>query len=411
MGAQHTGAIVMTTKGRALCKWNATRAVRSNNIDPQETTNADPHRVGIARPEEVPAVIEFSSWRPAPLAIRALNLLAAALLSAAGAGVLASINDSAISTDDVYGFDDNPREQVLEYPEWFNEPFLNLPADQAQALAEGKTLVVYFGQKRCAYCHQLMDVNFSLPDIVEYTRRHFAIVPIDIWGVDEVTDLNGEVLTERDYALRKDTNFTPSLIFYDETGSEALRLRGYSPPYQFRAALEYVADGHYKRESFRDYLARGENRMVFEPDDLNEEDFFSPPPYDLNRTLMPSDRPLAVFFEQGDCHACDVLHGEALREAVIVRQFGDFDSVQLDMWSDTPVVTPSGERTTARQWAEDLQLFYAPSLLFFDEHGKELLRVDSVIGFYRLRNVLNYIASKAYLDEPNYQLWRVSRAF
>jgi hypothetical protein len=28
------------------------------------------------------------------------------------------------------------------------------------------------------------------------------------------------------------------------------------PPYQFRAALEYVADAHYRRESFRDYLAR-----------------------------------------------------------------------------------------------------------------------------------------------------------
>jgi len=94
-----------------------------------------------------------------------------------------------------------------------------------------------------------------------------------------------------------------------------------------------------------------------------------------------------------------------------VRQFAEFDSVQLDMWSDTPVITPSGERTTARKWAAELGLFYAPSLLFFDEQGKELLRVDSVVGFYRLRNVLNYITSKAYLDEPNYQRWRVSRAF
>ena len=125
----------------------------------------------------------------------------------------------------------------------------------------------------------------------------------------------------------------------------------------------------------------------------------------------PSERPMAVFFEQGDCHACDVLHGEALREPVIVSQFGEFDSVQLDMRSDTPVITPSGERTTASKWAAELGLFYAPSVLFFDEQGKELLRVDSVVGFYRLRNVLNYIASKAYLEEPSYQRWRVSRAF
>jgi thioredoxin-related protein len=337
---------------------------------------------------------------------QALPLLLAvlALLAATGAG--ASIDE------DIYGFDDSPRGVDLQYPDWFNEPFLDLEADHANAVAAGKDLVVYFGQKRCAYCHKLMDVNFGLEDIVEYTQRHFAITPVDIWGVDEVTDLDGKVLTERDFALREETNFTPSLVFYDETGREALRLRGYYPPYQFRAALEYVADDHYKRESFRDYLARGENRMVFEPGDLNEEDFFAPPPYNLDRSRIPSERPLAVFFEQGECHACDVLHGEALREPAIVDQFQqDVDSVQLDMWSDTPVVTPSGKRTTARQWAEDLGLFYAPSLLFFDEHGKEILRVDSVVGFYRLRNVLNYIASKAYLEEPDYQRWRVTQAF
>ena len=72
---------------------------------------------------------------------------------------------------------------------------------------------------------------------------------------------------------------------------------------------------------------------------------------------------------------------------------------------------PDGGGTGTQAWARDLGIFYAPSLLFFDAHGREILRVDSVVGFYRLRNVLNYISSKAYLDEPNYQRWRVSRAF
>jgi thioredoxin-related protein len=335
-----------------------------------------------------------------------LSGLLAGLTLAAGAA--ASVDES---VETALGRDDFPREDPLIYPEWFKEPFLNLPDDHAEAVAKGKDLVVYFGQRRCAYCHKLMDVNFGAPDIVKYTREHFDIVPVDIWGVTEVTDLAGETLTERDFALREETNFTPSLVFYDETGAEALRLRGYYPPYQFRAALEYVADDHYQRESFRDYLARGENRMVFGPADLNEEDFFEPPPYNLDRSKVPSERPLVVFFEQGDCHACDVLHGEALRQGELQRQFAEFDSVQIDIWSDTPVVTPEGERTTAQAWARDLGIFYAPSLLFFDEHGREILRVDSVVGFYRLRNVLNYISSKAYLDEPNYQRWRVSRAF
>jgi len=309
---------------------------------------------------------------------------------------------------DVYSFDDTPLEEPFEYPAWFKKSFLDLPDDLEEAVDAGKQgIMVYFGQKRCAYCHKLMEVNFGLTDIVEYTQRHFDMIPVDIWGVQELTNLDGNTLTERDFSLEKDTNFTPSILFYDREGREALRLRGYYPPYQFLAALEYVADGHYKRETFRDYLARGESRMVFEPEDLNEEDFFAAPPFNLDRSRFPSERPLAVFFEQGNCHACDVLHGEALRETAIYRNFEQFDNVQIDMWSDTPIITPSGERTTARKWAAELGLFYSPSIVFFDEKGGEVLRVDSVVRFFRLSNVLNYITSKAYLTEPSYQRWRV----
>jgi thioredoxin-related protein len=333
-------------------------------------------------------------------------LLSLGLLFGAGSAIA---EDTPRLDDPTYSFDDFPREDLIEHPPWFKEGFRDLPSDLEEAIAAGKQgLIVYFGQKHCAYCHKLLNENFGLTDVLEYTQRHFDLVSIDVWGVEDVTTVDGKEMTEREFAVREDTNFTPSLLFYDAEGELALKLRGYYPPYQFRAALEYVADGHYRRETFRDYLARGDDRMVFEPEDLNEQPFFARPPYNLDRR-MPAERPLAVFFEQGDCHACDVLHGQALREPTLTRYFTDFDSVQLDMWSDVPVVTPSGERTTAREWAAELGLFYAPSILFFDERGKEIIRVDSVVRFYRLHNVLNYISSKAYLTE-SFGEWRLSEA-
>ncbi|MCU7906820.1 MAG: thioredoxin fold domain-containing protein [Candidatus Thiodiazotropha sp. (ex Epidulcina cf. delphinae)] len=314
--------------------------------------------------------------------------------------------------DDVYAFDDFPLEELLRYPDWFKKSFLELPSDLQEALDKNKRgIIVYFGQKRCAYCKMLLDVNFGLSDIATYTRRHFDIIPIDIWSTEEVTTLDGDVLTQRDYSLREKTNFTPSLIFYDEQGKEAMRLHGYYPPYQFRAALEYVADGHYRNESFPDYLARGDSGTAFEPGDLNEEDFFIPPPHNLDRSRFPGQRPLVVYFEQGNCHACDVLHGQPLRDPAINKLLRAFDNVQLDIRDQTPVITPSGEKSNARQWARDLGLFYAPSLIFFDEQGSEVIRVDSVVRFYRLRKVINYITSRGYLTEPNYQRWRVNGGF
>lgn len=308
---------------------------------------------------------------------------------------------------DAYLFDDTPLEEPLHHPKWFKESFLDLRDDLQEAVSNGKQgIAVYFGQRRCAYCRMLMDVNFGLADIVEYTQRHFDIIPMDIWGVAEITDVHGDTLSERDFALRERTNFTPSLVFYNAERQEVLRLRGYYPPYQFRAALEYVADGHYQRESFPEYLARGEDTLKFEPGDLNEQDFFSPPPHNLDRSRIAAQRPLVVFFEQGDCHACDVLHGDPLRNPSIASTFSELDNVQLDMWADTPLITPDGKRTTAREWAESLDLFYAPSLIFFDEHGKEIIKVDSVVRFYRLNNVLTYIQSGAYRDQPNFMRWR-----
>jgi thioredoxin-related protein len=338
---------------------------------------------------------------------RALPALCAGVLTLAS-----QLNPAMAADEDVFAFDDFPLEELLQYPKWFKKSFLELPDDLHEAVNNGKTgIIVYFGQKRCAYCKMLLETNFGLSDIVSYTREHFDVIPIDIWSTEEVTGLDGKVMSQREFSLQEKTNFTPSLIFYDAEGREALRLRGYYPPYQFRAALEYVADGFYRKESFPDYLARGDERTVFEPGDLNEEEFFIPPPHNLDRSHFPGQRPLVVFLEQGNCHACDVLHSQPLREPAINKLIRDFDNVQLDIHSDTPVITPDGRKTTARDWAKDLGIFYTPSLLFFDEQGKEIIRVDSVVRFYRLRKVINYITSRGYQTEPNYQRWRVNNDF
>lgn len=309
---------------------------------------------------------------------------------------------------DIAEIDDTPRIRDIEYPDWFKESFLDLRDDLQESLQSGKTgLMVYFGQKHCAYCEALMEVNFGREeDIVRYTQANFDVVPIDIWGAREVTDMGGEVLAESDYAEREGTNFTPSIIFYDRAGEEALRLRGYYPPYKFRAALEYVVDGYYKQESLRSYLTRADPPPKFDVGEMISEPYFERPPYALDRTRIPGQKPLVVFFEQRECHACDILHTEPLADPQTRQLLQGFNVVQLDMWSDTPVVTPQGKRTTASEWAHDLGLFYAPALVFFDQGGTEVFRLDSVARIYRLRGALQYVLEEGYKGYPTFQRWR-----
>lgn len=309
--------------------------------------------------------------------------------------------------DDFQPFDDRPLEEPLDFPDWFKLSFLDLQDDLKEVRQEGKDgLMVYFGQKYCAYCKAFLEKDLAKEDIRTYIEKHYDVIGIDIHGQRTVTDLSGKEMDERRFAVRENTNFTPSVIFYDRDGHEALRLRGYYPPYRFRAALEYVADGHYRVETFREYLARADVPLVFDPGDLNHESFFMPGPYMLDRSRLPGERPLAVYFEQGHCWACDVLHTSLLADPEIRSRMLRFETVQLPFWKDIPVVTPSGEHTTVRKWAEELGLFYTPTLIIFDPQGREIIRLDSVMQFYRLRNVLDYVLSGGYKEYPTFQEWR-----
>ncbi len=312
---------------------------------------------------------------------------------------------ASIETDEV--FDDQPLSDDLVMPEWFKVSFLDLQEDLDEAVENGKQgLIVYFGQKRCAYCKAHLENNWGQKDILAYTQKHFDVIHINIRGQKEVVGMDGNDYTEKEFAIKYETNFTPSLAFFNRDGKLVLRLRGYRPPYQFRAALEYVADAHYRQEPFDLYMARAEEAFSFGKDALNAHDAFVPPPYALDRSRFPANRPLLVAFERRKCHACDVLHAGPLGDPRINELLQELDVVQLDMRADTPVLTPGGKKTTARQWAEQLQLDYAPTLVLFDERGKEIIRIDSVVWFYRLHNVLNYVNNKGYRQFPTFQAWR-----
>ena len=305
-------------------------------------------------------------------------------------------------------FDDNLLDEALAHPDWFRLSLGDLRDDVAEARAAGKRgLIVYFGQARCAYCEKFFDINLADTEIERYLRQHFDIVPVDIWGIDEFIDTDGKAYTERELALHYQVNFTPSLIFYDRGGKPVFRLRGYYPPYQFHAVLHYIAEGFHRVESYRDYFARAEPSRFFTEGDLIEREFFAAPPHDLARAGGPGSKPLAVIFEKANCHACEILHSGPLSRTQILAELGKMDVIQLDLHGDSPIVTPDGKSTTASQWGRDLELFYTPSIVLFSPEGKEVMRVDSVVQFYRLWGVLDFVNRRGYASGIDYQQWRL----
>lgn len=331
------------------------------------------------------------------------------LITSSASSAATSADQEHAKGHDILKFDDTMLEEELVYPDWFKSTLGDLRDDLKQARRAGKkSIITYFGQKRCAYCEQFIKTSLSDPDILNYLKQHYDVIAFDIWGIDDIIDTDGQVYTERDLSIHYKTNFTPSLVFYDENGKPVFRLRGFYPPYKFRAALKYVTEGFYKKETFKEYLERAEQGEFFRLAGLNERDFFSVPPYDLP-ALLKNGKPLVVFFEQGNCHACDLLHTGPLEKEPTLQEIKKMNAIQLNMWKDTAVITPDGMETTAREWAKQLNIFYAPTLVFFSPDGKEVIRLDSVTQFYRLWGVLDYVNSEGYKQENNYQTWRIKQ--
>lgn len=295
-----------------------------------------------------------------------------------------------------------------EKPAWFKSSLLDLGEDIREASASGKRLIVYLYQDGCPYCKKLLEDNFGQHSMVDKTRRHFDVVSINIWGDQEVIDTEGRRTTEKHWARALRVQFTPTMLLFDEGGRVALRLNGYYAPHRFSAALEYVGQRMERKLSFAEYLAQA----ALEPASgrLHLERSFLRAPYQLAAVLKRSAKPLLVMFEQAQCSACDELHLEVLKRRESREMLARLQVALLDLRSADPVVTPEGQSTNVREWAQALNVHAAPTLVFFDSRGKEVFRAEGYLKAFHVQSVLDYVGSGAYRSEPEFQRYIERRA-
>ena len=134
-----------------------------------------------------------------------------------------------------------------------------------EATADGRRLMVIVEQRGCIYCTQMHEEVFVLPDIEKRLSEDFFVVQINMFGDVEVTDLDGESLSEKDAVRKWGLNFTPTMLFLPETVSGdmgAAQAAVATVPGAFGPAttlhmLEWVLEkGYDGDEPFQKYHAR-----------------------------------------------------------------------------------------------------------------------------------------------------------
>ena len=301
--------------------------------------------------------------------------------------------------------------RTAEKPAWFKDSFLEFEEDVAEAAAENRRVMLYFHQEGCPYCAQLIEENFTDPELKSYIVEHFDGISLNMWGDREVVSVGGRDFTEKTFAAALKVQYTPTLVFLDESGKVALRLNGYYPPEDFRAALTYVAQKMEAQMSFAQFRQKHREQALAKlpEDELLHESFFIPNK-NMQVILRNSIAPLAVYFEAPNCPQCETMHRRILSDAPTRQLVEQANNVQLNVTSSQPLTTPDGRQTTVKDWAQELDIAYTPSLVFFNSSGKEVMRIDGFLKTFHFQSVYAYVLEKAYLDVPEFQRYISARA-
>lgn len=152
----------------------------------------------------------------------------------------------------------------LHKQSWFLESFLVLSEDLAEATAAGKRFAIVWEQRACPYCRDMHEINLADPKVNQWIRERFVVLQLNLWGDRQVTDFDGQVLSEKDLARKFRINFTPTLQFFPEkpedmagkkaADAEVARMPGYFRPFHFISMFEYVHGKLYDRMDFQRYI-------------------------------------------------------------------------------------------------------------------------------------------------------------
>jgi thioredoxin-related protein len=301
----------------------------------------------------------------------------------------------------------------VKFPDWFKHSFFDLQQDLAEARSAGKRgIIVMLSHDECSTCLAFLKTTFSDPAIIKRVTANYDVIGMNIFSNLQVIDPDGSPTVVKDFAENKSARLTPTLLFYGIENALLLKIVGFYPPEKFSHALDYIDGAHYTKVKLYQYLrdkkittAKSENSII------RDNFIFNEPPYDLSVFKGGLVRPMLVMFETPDCSPCQRFHQRVLSFDAVRKKMSRFYAVQLDASDNTSKVTvPDGRQLTPKQWHDELNLTYDVATVFFDEHGREVLRHDGEIGRHRMAYTLDYVLDKGYRQEQQVLRWVRARA-
>ena len=122
----------------------------------------------------------------------------------------------------IWAFSAELGDDGLHKQNWMRDTFKDLREDLDEANMEGKRLVLMFEQRGCIYCSKMHKDVYSRDNVSNYIDENFFVVQLNLHGDLEVTDFDGEVLSEKAMARKWNILFTPTVLYLPQEVDDSL---------------------------------------------------------------------------------------------------------------------------------------------------------------------------------------------
>ncbi len=116
-------------------------------------------------------------------------------------------------------------------------------------------------------------------------------------------------------------------------------------------------------------------------------------PDDIAEATNAGKRLILYFYQDGCPYCKKLLEDNFGKKEIVDKTRQNFDLIAINMWGDKEVVDLQGNDTIEKDFAASLKVMYTPTMLFLDEKGKVVLRINGYYYPQKFNAVLDYVSA------------------
>ena len=144
--------------------------------------------------------------------------------------------------------------------------------------------------------------------------------------------------------------------------------------------------------------ADGLGAAMVNPGYHDQPDWFKQSFLDIREDIKEASqagRRVVLYFYQDGCPYCKKLLEINFSQREIVDEIRrSLDLIAINMWGDREVVDFNGESSSEKQFAAQLKVMFTPTLLFLDELGQVVMRLNGYYPPHKFATVVDYVAQR-----------------